>query len=53
VVTLLPDREQATAQAWFAGHPGIEIVARDRGGGYGEAAAKALPNATQLADLGI
>ena len=50
VVTLLPDREQATAQAWFAGHPGIEIVARDRGGGYGEAAARALPHATQVAD---
>jgi hypothetical protein len=34
IVTLLPDREPATAQAWFAGHPTIAIVARDRGGGY-------------------
>jgi transposase len=50
IVTLLPDRELATAQAWFAGHPMIEIVARDRGGGYGEAAAKALPHAVQVAD---
>jgi transposase len=50
VVTLLPDREPATAQAWFADHPGISVVARDRGGGYGEAAAKALPNAIQVAD---
>jgi len=50
VVTLLPDREPATAQAWFAGHPTIAIVARDRGGGYGEAAAKALPQAVQVAD---
>jgi transposase len=49
-VTLLPDREPATAQAWFAGHPTIAIVARDRGGGYGEAAAKALPRAVQVAD---
>jgi transposase len=47
---LLPDREPATAQAWFTGHPTIEIIARDRGGGYGEAAAKALPDAVQLAD---
>ena len=31
IVTLLPDREPATAQAWFAGHPTIAIVARDRG----------------------
>ena len=47
---LLPDREPATAQAWFAAHPRIAIVARDRGGGYGEAAAKALPHAVQVAD---
>ena len=26
VVTLLPDREQATAQTWLAGHPRINIV---------------------------
>jgi transposase len=50
IVTLLPDREPATAQAWLAGHPTIAIVARDRGGGYGEAAAKALPHAMQVAD---
>ncbi len=50
VVTLLPDREPATAQAWFAAHPTIAVVARDRGGGYGEAAARALPHATQVAD---
>jgi transposase len=50
VVSLLPDRERSTAEAWFAGHPGISIIARDRGGGYGEAAAKALPHAVQVAD---
>ncbi len=50
VVTLLPDREPATAQAWFAAHPTIAIIARDRGGGHGEAAAKALPHAVQVAD---
>src|SRR5215207_4952091 len=50
IVTLLPDREPATAQAWLAAHPTIAIVARDRGGGYGEAAARALPHAVQVAD---
>ena len=50
IVTLLPDREPATAQAWLADHPDIKIVSRDRGGGYGEAAAKALPHAVQVAD---
>jgi len=49
-VTLLPDREQATSQVWLSGHPSITTVARDRGGGYGEAIAKALPHADQVAD---
>ena len=49
-VTLLPDREQATSQAWLANHPSILTVARDGGGGYGEAIAKALPQADQVAD---
>jgi transposase len=50
VVTLLADREQATAEAWLRQHPGINIVSRDRGGGYGGAVARALPDATQVAD---
>lgn len=49
-VILLPDRERATAEAWLADHREIAIVARDRGGGYGEAVARALPHATQVAD---
>ena len=31
-------------------HPTISVVARDRGGGYSEAKAKALPHAVQVAD---
>lgn len=50
IVALLPDREQATAEAWLRQHPEISIVSRDRGGGYGEAIAEALPNAIQVAD---
>ena len=50
IVTLLPDREVATVRAWLADHPGIKIVSRDRGGGYGEAVAKALPDTVQVAD---
>ena len=50
VAALLPDREQATAEAWLHQHPGISVVSRDRGGGYGEAVARALPEATQVAD---
>ena len=48
VVALLPDRERATIGAWLSAHPEIAIVARDRGGGYGEAAAKVLPHAFQI-----
>jgi len=50
IVALLPDREIATVAAWLADRPEIGILARDRGGGYGEAAARALPNALQVAD---
>jgi transposase len=49
-ISLLPDREPATAQAWLAEQQQITIVARDRGGGYALAAAKALPHAIQVAD---
>jgi len=50
IVTLLPDREIATVRAWLSEHPEIRVVSRDRGGGYGKAAAKALPDAIQVAD---
>src|ERR1700721_4730493 len=50
IVTLLPDREVATVRAWLAGHPDIKVLSRDRGGGDGEAASKALPTVIQVAD---
>lgn len=50
VIDLLPDREPATVEAWLRARPGIEIVARDRNGGYGGAVARALPGAIQVAD---
>jgi transposase len=50
IVTLLPDREVSTVEAWLADHQEIKILSRDRGGGYGEAATKALPTAVQVAD---
>ena len=50
IVDLLPDREAATVEAWLKDHSAIEIVSRDRGGGYGQAVARAAPAATQVAD---
>lgn len=49
-IRLLPDREPATARRWLEQQPQIEIVSRDRGGGYGLAVAQALPHAMQVAD---
>jgi transposase len=50
VIDLLPDREPATVEAWLSRHLQIEVVARDRNGGYGGAVARALPDAVQVAD---
>jgi transposase len=50
VIDLLPDREPATVAAWLAARPSIEIIARDRGGSYGAAAAQGRPEALQVAD---
>lgn len=44
------DRKAATAKAWLSRQPQITIVARDRGGAYARAAARALPNAVQVAE---
>jgi transposase len=33
-VDLLPDRAEATLEAWLRGHPEIQVISRDRGGEY-------------------
>jgi transposase len=50
IIDLLPDREPATLDAWLGAHPSIEVIARDRGGGYRGAATRARPEAVQVAD---
>ncbi|WP_394707846.1 transposase [Roseovarius pacificus] len=52
VIDLLPDRESATVEAWVWTRPGIEVVARDRNGGYDRAVSRALPKAVQVVTLG-
>ncbi len=49
-IDLLADREIGTVMAWPKDHPTIQIVCRDRGGGYREAATKGAPQARQIAD---
>ena len=46
----MPDRKEATLEAWLCGHPEIEVVSRDRGGEYAAAVRKGAPQAQQVAD---
>src|SRR5262249_34587604 len=49
-IDVLPDRSVATVAAWFAGHPTVEIVSRDRSSEYAAAITQGAPQALQVAD---
>jgi transposase len=50
VVDLLPDRTADTLVRWLRQHGTPEIISRDRGSGYAEAARRGAPDAIQVAD---
>jgi transposase len=47
---LLPDREVASVAVWLKRYPSIEVISRDRSGGFAEAARQGAPQAIQGAD---
>jgi transposase len=50
LVDVLPDRSADGFARWLGEHPGVEVLSRDRGGEYAEAARRAAPHAVQVAD---
>ncbi len=50
VIDVLPDRTAETVATWLLEHPEVEVVSRDRGGAYAEAARQGAPQAVQIAD---
>jgi len=50
LVDILPDRSADAFARWLREHPGVEVMSRDRGGEYAEAARRAASHAVQVAD---
>ncbi len=49
-IDLLSDRSAETVVAWLQAHPGIKIIARDRGVMYIDGATRGAPDAIQVVD---
>ena len=50
VIDLLEDPSADALVKWLSGHPGVNVICRDRDGVYASAAARGAPGAMQVAD---